>query len=99
MVIEELELYPPQPGEFEVKLAPCAICHSDIHYMEGTWGGALPEVYGHESAGMGDKSAIETVNLADDRQRILGRKMWSTRLRIDVPKLVELYERGRLKLD
>ena len=32
-------------------------------------------------------------------QRILGSKMGSTRLQVDVPKLVELYQQGRLKLD
>ena len=52
LVIEDLELDPPQTGELRVKLAACAICHSDIHYMEGAWGGRLPTVYGHEAAGM-----------------------------------------------
>lgn len=28
-----------------------AICHSDITYAEGGWGGSLPAVYGHEAAG------------------------------------------------
>ena len=28
------------------------ICHSDIHYMEGAWGGTLPAVFGHEAAGV-----------------------------------------------
>ena len=28
-----------------------AICHSDISYAEGAWGGTLPAVYGHEAAG------------------------------------------------
>ncbi|MFB3046054.1 MAG: zinc-binding dehydrogenase, partial [Acidiferrobacterales bacterium] len=35
----------------------------------------------------------------DNGQRILGSKMGSTRLRVDVPKLVELYQQDRLKLD
>jgi Zn-dependent alcohol dehydrogenase len=52
LVIEDLELDPPQAGEVQVKLAACAICHSDIHYMEGAWGGTLPAVYGHEAAGV-----------------------------------------------
>ncbi len=52
LVIENLELDPPQAGEIKVKLAACAICHSDIHYMEGAWGGKLPAVYGHEAAGV-----------------------------------------------
>ena len=28
-----------------------AICHSDILFAEGGWGGTLPAVYGHEAAG------------------------------------------------
>ncbi len=30
----------------------CAICHSDISFMRGEWGGALPAVYGHEASGV-----------------------------------------------
>ncbi|MCB8945508.1 MAG: Zn-dependent alcohol dehydrogenase [Ardenticatenaceae bacterium] len=52
LVVEEVVLAPPQAGEVLVKLAACAICHSDIHYMEGAWGGSLPAVYGHEAAGV-----------------------------------------------
>jgi S-(hydroxymethyl)glutathione dehydrogenase / alcohol dehydrogenase len=52
LVIEEIDLADPGPGEIRVKLAACAICHSDIFYMDGAWGGALPAVYGHEAAGI-----------------------------------------------
>ncbi|MCK6624446.1 MAG: Zn-dependent alcohol dehydrogenase [Anaerolineae bacterium] len=52
LVIEEIKIDPPQAGEVKVKLAACAICHSDIHAIEGAWGGVLPAVYGHEAAGM-----------------------------------------------
>jgi S-(hydroxymethyl)glutathione dehydrogenase / alcohol dehydrogenase len=52
LVVEEIELADPGPGEIRVKLAACAICHSDIFYMDGAWGGALPAVYGHEAAGV-----------------------------------------------
>jgi len=52
LVIEEVTLDPPGPGEIEVAMAACAICHSDIHYAEGAWGGRLPAVYGHEAAGV-----------------------------------------------
>jgi S-(hydroxymethyl)glutathione dehydrogenase/alcohol dehydrogenase len=37
--------------------------------------------------------------VANDSHRILGSKMGSTRLSVDVPRLVELYQQGRLKLD
>ncbi len=50
--IEELNLAAPGAGEVRVRLAACAICHSDIHYLEGAWGGDLPAVYGHEAAGV-----------------------------------------------
>jgi Zn-dependent alcohol dehydrogenase len=52
LVVEEIKIDPPQTGEIKVKLAACAICHSDIHYIEGAWGGLLPAVYGHEAAGI-----------------------------------------------
>ena len=49
--IEEVELAQPKSGEVEVTLDACAICHSDITYLDGGWGGSLPAVYGHEAAG------------------------------------------------
>ena len=52
LVIEEVELLPPRTGEVQVKLAACAICHSDILYTEGAWGGELPAIYGHEASGV-----------------------------------------------
>jgi Zn-dependent alcohol dehydrogenase len=52
LVIESLELDAPQAGEVKVKLAACAICHSDIIFMDGGWGGEVPAVYGHEAAGV-----------------------------------------------
>ena len=32
LTIEEITCDPPGPGEIEVKLAACAICHSDIAF-------------------------------------------------------------------
>lgn len=54
--IEDLDLGPPGEGEVKVKLAACAICHSDIHFIEGAWGGRLPAVYGHEASGVVDET-------------------------------------------
>lgn len=50
--IENIRIALPQEGEVRVKLAACAICHSDITYMDGGWGGTLPMVLGHEAAGI-----------------------------------------------
>ncbi len=51
LTIETINIADPQMGEVEVTLKACAICHSDISYMDGAWGGTLPAVYGHEAAG------------------------------------------------
>lgn len=51
LVIEDVRLRAPEMGEIEVTLDAVAICHSDISYAEGAWGGTLPAVYGHEAAG------------------------------------------------
>ena len=52
LVIEDIQIAPPGMGEVEVTLDAVAICHSDISFAEGAWGGSLPAVYGHEAAGV-----------------------------------------------
>lgn len=52
LVIEDIVLAAPRRGEIEVRLKACAICHSDISYAAGEWGGTLPAVFGHEAAGI-----------------------------------------------
>jgi S-(hydroxymethyl)glutathione dehydrogenase/alcohol dehydrogenase len=52
LTVETVELAEPGAGEILVKTAACAICHSDIFYIDGAWGGELPAVYGHEAAGV-----------------------------------------------
>ena len=54
--IEEISIRPPGPGEVGVRLHACAICHSDLSFLHGIWGGTLPAVYGHEAAGV-----VETI--------------------------------------
>ncbi len=67
LVIEDIEIAAPQAGEIKVKLAACAICHSDIFFAEGAWGGELPAVYGHEAAGVVEAvgSGVTTVAEGD----------------------------------
>jgi S-(hydroxymethyl)glutathione dehydrogenase/alcohol dehydrogenase len=60
LVIEELTLEAPQAGELVVDVKACAICHSDITYMDGGWGGDLPALYGHEAAGIVSAVGPET---------------------------------------
>ncbi|MEQ9487599.1 MAG: Zn-dependent alcohol dehydrogenase [Alphaproteobacteria bacterium] len=55
LTIEDIEIADPQLNELKIKISAVAICHSDIHYAEGAWGGPLPAVYGHEAAGIVEK--------------------------------------------
>ncbi len=56
LIIEEVEIDPPQYGEVKIRLAATAICHSDIHHLKGDWGGTVPFIAGHEAAGV-----VETI--------------------------------------
>lgn len=51
-LLEEVELSPPGPDEIQVRLRATSICHSDIIFADGGWGGKLPAIYGHEGAGV-----------------------------------------------
>lgn len=66
LVIEEVRLRAPQLGEIEVTLDAVAICHSDISYADGAWGGSLPAVYGHEAAGRISAVGAGVTGLAED---------------------------------
>ena len=52
LVIEDIALAEPGPEDVLIDVKACAICHSDISYANGDWGGELPAVYGHEAAGI-----------------------------------------------
>lgn len=51
LTIEEISIAAPSKGQLLIKIEAVAICHSDIAFMDGIWGGVLPAVYGHEAAG------------------------------------------------
>lgn len=51
VVVEEVELDPPGPGEALVRVDAAGVCHTDQHYMSGDLVCPLPVVVGHEGAG------------------------------------------------
>jgi S-(hydroxymethyl)glutathione dehydrogenase/alcohol dehydrogenase len=55
LVVEEVDIDPPKPGEVKVKIAATAVCHSDIHMFKGELPFQPPLVGGHESAGYVDE--------------------------------------------
>jgi Zn-dependent alcohol dehydrogenase len=55
LVVEEVDLDPPGPGEVKVRLAAVGVCHSDLNLVRGQWKGwsaPTPVVAGHEGAGV-----------------------------------------------
>jgi alcohol dehydrogenase len=52
LVVEEVELDPPGPGEVLIEIAAAGLCHSDLSGIEGIRPRPLPIVIGHEGAGI-----------------------------------------------
>ena len=52
LVIEDLELDAPGPGEVLVELAAAGLCHSDLSTINGSRPRPLPMVLGHEASGI-----------------------------------------------
>ena len=52
MAVEEISVSKPGPREVLLRTAAAGVCHSDLHFFDGTYPGAVPMVLGHESAGV-----------------------------------------------
>jgi len=52
MEIEEVQVSKPGPREVLVRVAATGVCHSDLHFFNGTYPAPVPMVLGHESAGV-----------------------------------------------
>lgn len=65
--IEELSISKPGPHEVLIRTAACGLCHSDLHFIEGSYPHALPAVPGHEAAGIVEAvgSEVRTVKPGD----------------------------------
>jgi S-(hydroxymethyl)glutathione dehydrogenase/alcohol dehydrogenase len=50
--IEDVEVSKPAPREVLIRTAAAGVCHSDLHFVEGSYPYLLPTVLGHESAGI-----------------------------------------------
>ncbi|MGP4001496.1 Zn-dependent alcohol dehydrogenase [Streptomyces sp. 8N706] len=51
LVIEEIDLPRPGPGQVRIRLAAAGVCHSDLSLSNGTLRQPVPAVLGHEGAG------------------------------------------------
>jgi len=52
MEVENIDLAKPGPREVLIRTVAAGVCHSDLHFFNGTYPGVTPMVLGHESAGI-----------------------------------------------
>ena len=52
LIVEDVEIDKPGKREVKIRMDATAICHSDIHFLNGDFLQELPVVAGHESAGV-----------------------------------------------
>ncbi|MCR5878991.1 Zn-dependent alcohol dehydrogenase [Phenylobacterium sp. J367] len=65
--IEDVQINKPGPHEVLIRTAAAGVCHSDLHFIEGSYPHPLPAVLGHESAGVVEAvgSEVRTVKPGD----------------------------------
>jgi S-(hydroxymethyl)glutathione dehydrogenase / alcohol dehydrogenase len=67
LVLDEVDLAPPQSTEVLVRLHASGVCHSDLNAIDGTAATRCPAVLGHEGAGVIEAvgSAVTRVAVGD----------------------------------
>ena len=67
LVIEQITISNPGPHEVLIRTAACGLCHSDLHFIEGTYPHPLPAIPGHEAAGIVEAvgSEVRSVKVGD----------------------------------
>lgn len=65
--IEQINISNPGPHEVLIRTAACGLCHSDLHFIEGTYPHPLPAIPGHEAAGIVEAvgNEVRTVKVGD----------------------------------
>lgn len=66
LVIEDLELDAPAPGEVLVEVAAAGLCHSDLSTINGSRPRPLPMALGHEASGVVREVGAGVVDLKPD---------------------------------
>ena len=62
--ITDIAIDTPGPNEVLVRTSAAGVCHSDLHFVDGTYQYPTPMVPGHESAGVVEAVGAELQGLA-----------------------------------
>ena len=68
----DLTIDEPGAGEALVRVVVAGVCHSDLHFIEGTYPGRYPMVLGHEVAGIVDAVGPGVTNVSKGDRVIMG---------------------------
>ena len=72
LVIDDLTIAEPGTGEALVRVVAAGVCHSDLHFIEGTYKRELPLVLGHEVAGIVEAVGPGVTNVVAGDRVIVG---------------------------
>ncbi len=64
LTVEEVEIDRPGPREVLIRTVAVGVCHSDLHYIEGSYPYQLPSVLGHEAAGIVERVGADVRGIA-----------------------------------
>lgn len=64
VIVDDIEIRPPGPGQLRVRVHHCGICHSDLSLADGVFPSPLPIVLGHEAAGVVESVGAEVEGFA-----------------------------------
>jgi S-(hydroxymethyl)glutathione dehydrogenase/alcohol dehydrogenase len=59
LTIEDVQVAKPGPHEVLIRTAAAGVCHSDLHFQNGSYFYPMPAVLGHESAGVVEQVGSE----------------------------------------
>jgi len=72
LVVDDIEFDgEPRAGEVVVRMTHCGVCHSDLHFADGSLPAPLPIVLGHEAAGIVERVGAGVAHLAEGDKVIL----------------------------
>ena len=68
LILDEVSLLPPAPGEATVRVLASGICHSDLNVIDGASLVPAPVLLGHEAAGVVERigKGVDTVTVGDE---------------------------------
>src|SRR3954471_10323078 len=70
-VVDDVEIDKPHEGEVLVRIQHCGVCHSDLHFVDGSLPCAYPSILGHEAGGIVEAVGAGVTGLAEGDKCIL----------------------------